>query len=82
MFPLKVYLNSSKSKQKPHAFFISNTRLKLAKHQAKAAQHPETERLLSENYSLSSCTLSSKNNRRDSKKCTKTNVFVLIRLYE
>ena len=58
-----------------HAFFISNTfisntRLKLAKNQAKAKQHPEAELLLFENYSISSSTLSSKNNRRYSKNCT------------
>ena len=51
-------------------FFISNTRLKVAKNQAKAKQYPEAELLLFENYSLSLCTLSSKNNRY-SKKCTK-----------
>ena len=48
--------------------FISNARLKLGKNQAKAKQHPEAELLLFENYSLSSPTLSSKNNRRY---CTK-----------
>ena len=52
----------------PHAFFykqhfisksfISNTRLKLAKNQAKAKQHPDAKR---ENYSLSSFVLSSEN---------------------
>ena len=41
------------------AFFISNTfvsniRLKLAKNQVKAKQHPEAELLLLENYSCSS----------------------------
>ena len=41
--------------------FISNTRLKLTKNQANAKQHPETEFLLFQNYSLSSYTLSSKN---------------------
>ena len=46
-----------------HAFFIRNTfisnaRLKLAKNQVKAKQHPETEYLLFESYSLSSSTLS------------------------
>ena len=51
--------------------FISNARLKLAKDQAKAKQHPESERLLFENYSLSLSRLSPKNNRRYSKKCTK-----------
>ena len=43
----------------------------LARNQAKAKQHPEAELSLFENYSLSSFTLSSKNNRRCSKKCTK-----------
>ena len=50
--------------------FISNTRLKLAKNQAKAKQHSETELSLFENYSLSLFTLSFENNRY-SKKCTK-----------
>ena len=45
--------------------------MKLAKNQAKAKQHPETELLLFENYSLSSFTLSSINNRRHSKNYTK-----------
>ena len=40
--------------------FISNTRLKLAKNQAKVKQHTEAELLLSENYSLCSPTLHSK----------------------
>ena len=45
-----------------HAFFISNTfrsnaRLKLAKKQVKAKQHPEAKLLLFENYLLSSFTL-------------------------
>ena len=43
--------------------FISNDRLKLAKKQANAKQHPEAELLLFENYSHSSYTLLSKNNR-------------------
>ena len=42
---------------------MSNARLKLAKTQAKAKQHPDAELFLFENYSLSSSTLSSKNNR-------------------
>ena len=59
-----------------HAFFISptfigNTRLGLAKSQAKAKQFPEAE--LFENYSLSSSMLSSKTNMRHSKKCAKSN---------
>ena len=48
--------------------FISDARLKLAKNQANAKQHPETEFLLSESYSHSSSALSSKNNRTCSKK--------------
>ena len=60
--------------------FISNARLKLAKNQAKAKQHPEAELLLFENYSLLSSKLSSKNSRRYSKKYTKTSASVLMRL--
>ena len=48
--------------------FISNARLKLIKNQANAKQHLEAELLLFENYSHSSSTLSSKNNRAYSKK--------------
>ena len=48
--------------------FISNARLKLEKNQANAKQHPEAELLLFENYSHSSFTLSSRNNRTYSKK--------------
>ena len=48
-------------------FFISNARLKLAKNQANAKQHPKTKLLLFENYSHSSSMLS-KNNRTYSKK--------------
>ena len=49
-----------------HAFFIrnpfiSNGKLKLAKNQANAKQHPEADLLLFENYSHSSFILSSKN---------------------
>ena len=54
---------------------ISNTRLKLAKNQAKPKQNPETEFMLSENYSLCASTLSSKSNRIYSKKCAKANVL-------
>ena len=50
---------------------LSNTRLILAKNQAKAKQHHETELSLFENYSLSSSTLSSKNKRGYNKLCTK-----------
>ena len=44
------------------SFFISNVRLKSAKHQANAKQHPETELLLFENFSHFSFTLSFRNN--------------------
>ena len=43
--------------------FISNGKLKLAINQANAKQHHEAELLLFENYSHSSSTLSSKDNR-------------------
>ena len=45
--------------------------LKLAKNQANAKQHPDVELLLFENYSHSSSTLSSKNDRTYSKKKAK-----------
>ena len=48
--------------------FISNARLNLAKNQANAKQHPEAELLLFENYSHSSSTLSSNNDRIYSEK--------------
>ena len=56
-----------------HAFFIRNTfisnvRLRLAKNQANAKQHPQAELLLFENYSYFSSMLSSKNNKIYSKK--------------
>ena len=47
---------------------MSNTRLKLAKNQANAKQHPEAELLLFDNYSHSSTTLSFKNNKTCAKK--------------
>ena len=57
--------------------FVSNTvmgnvRLKLTKNQATAKQHFEAKLLLIENYSFSSSTLSSKNNRKYFAKCTKS----------
>ena len=48
--------------------FISNARLKLAKNQANAKQHPEAELLKLKNYSHSSSTLSTKDNKTYSKK--------------
>ena len=48
--------------------FISNARLKLPKNRVKAKQHSEAELLLSENYSLSSPTLSLGNNWRYTEK--------------
>ena len=50
---------------------MSNTRVKLAKNQAKAKQQPEAELLLFENYSLSSFMLPSKTNLKYSKKIVK-----------
>ena len=50
--------------------FVSNARQKLAKNQA-TKNRPDVELLLIENYLLSAFTLSSKNNRRYSTKCTK-----------
>ena len=61
--------------------FISNAWLKLVKIQAKAKQHSETELLLFENYLLVSSTLSTKNNRKYSKICTK-NKYFCFRLYD
>ena len=49
----------------------------MVKTQAKAKQHPEAELLLFDNHSLSSSTLSSKNNRRPSKKYTKNRYVCL-----
>ena len=49
-----IKIRSLKFKNKLHAFLISNARLKLAKNQANAKQHPEAEHLLFENHSLSS----------------------------
>ena len=51
--------------------FISNARLKMAKIQENAKQHPEAELLLFENYSHSSYTISCRNNRTYSKKLAK-----------
>ena len=51
--------------------FISKTRLKLVKNRANAKQHAEAERLLLENYVVSSSTLLSKDSERYSKKCAK-----------
>ena len=55
---------------------MSNAQLKLVRSQAKAKQHPEAEPLLFQNYSFYSFTLSSKNNGRYSKKCTKSSSSV------
>ena len=51
--------------------FVSNTKLKLAKNQAKAKQHSEAELLLFKNYLLSSSMLSSNTNLTCSKPCQK-----------
>ena len=57
--------------------FISNTRPKFPKSQAKAKQHPKAELLISENYLF--CSYTSKNN---SKKYAKTSVSDIITLYD
>ena len=56
--------------------FISNIRLKSAKNQASAKQQPEAEFFLFENYSHSSSTLSSKNNRTCSKKQAEEQMYL------
>ena len=62
-----------------HAFFYQQRQAGIGKKkQAKPKQHPEAELLLFQNYSLSSFTLSSKNNRY-SKKCTKKNQVRLVK---
>ena len=52
----------------------------MAKNQANAKQQHEAELLLFENYSHSSFTLSSKNNRTYSKKSKKPSVSLFMRL--
>ena len=64
--------NSCLTNANLYAIFIRNTfinkaRLKLAKNQTNAKQHPEAEIVLFKNYSYSSCTLSSKKIRTYSK---------------
>ena len=61
---------------------ISITRLKLAKNQAKAKQHSDTELLLFENYLVSPSMLSSKNTADILKNKQKTRVSVLMILYD
>ena len=61
-------------------FLISNARVKLAKNKTNAKQqHPETEFCYFENYSHSSSTLSSKNNRTFEKIIKRTSVSVFMR---
>ena len=52
----------------------------MTKNEVKDKKHSEAELLLLESFSLSSPTLSFKNNRRYSKKCTK--MYEVIRLME
>ena len=66
-----------------HAFFISNKQRQAKigkKNQANAKQHPEGEILLFENYSHSSSTLSSKNNRTYSEN-KENNMYLYIPVY-
>ena len=60
--------------------FVSNTRLKLAKNQAKSKQNPDAELLPFENYTLSPFMLPSKTDTRYSKKCAKTHFKEIVRL--
>ena len=67
ILPLIYLLRGSKLSIVIHVFFISNifisnARLKLVKIQANTKQHPESELVVSEKYSHSSSTLSSRNN--------------------
>ena len=66
-----------------HAFFISKKQRQAKigkKNQANAKQHPEGEILLFENYSHSSSTLSSKNNRTYSEN-KENNMYLYIPVY-
>ena len=78
------YISSDISHKNIHAFlftyFISNARLKFAKNQANAKQHPEAELLLLENHSHSSSMLSSKHKKKKISKRTSMSVFM--RLYD
>ena len=56
--------------------------MKFAKNQAKAKQHSGAEIWLLKNYSFSSSTLSSKNNKGYSETCAKTSTFVFMWLYD
>ena len=81
-----LYTRKNRMGNSVHAFlyisntFISNYRMKLAKNQGKAKQHPAAEFLLFETYSLSLSSLSLKNIRRYSKKSTKNKYVCLNRL--
>ena len=68
-----------------YAFFNKQHQAEIGKKKkkkAKAKKHPEADFLLFENYSLSSSMLSSKNNSRYYKKCTRTSASALIRLHD
>ena len=56
--------------------FYKERQAEIGKNQTKAKQHPEAELLLFGNNSISSSTLSFKNNRR-CKKCTKNKYICL-----
>ena len=77
----KSQVLTDRTEIKSTRFFISNARVKVGKNQADVKQHPEADLLLFENYSRSSFTLPSKNNRTYSKKISKrTSASVFIRL--
>ena len=78
----KITLNIHAFFYKQH-FFLSNARLKLAKNQTNAKQHPDAELFQFGSYLHSSAMLLSKNNRTYSKKQAKEqHVSVFGRLHD
>ena len=78
----RIFVNPSFYKSYTRFFyitdtFVSNIRLKLAKNQAKAKQHTEAKILLFESFSLSLSMLSSKNDRKYSKKYSENKYICL-----
>ena len=62
-------------------FFYKQRQAEISRKSSKTKQHPEAELLLFENYSLSSSTLSFKNNRGYLKSVEKFCASVLMRFY-
>ena len=70
--PRPTYSNSPPSiRHQSTLFYKQPQAVPGKKNQGKAKQHPEAELLVFENYSFSSSTLSSKNNKRHSKNVPK-----------